>query len=99
MAAPSALALSKLIYPETEQSKTSVKDIQLEKGYVGFIFWVPKFNSLQIRHDASDFRQKLTNKFLNTPILSWSKNSEVSDQSHCTLRFIWRETGSLNYDV
>ena len=34
MAAPAALALSKLFYPETEQSKTTVNDIHLEKGYV-----------------------------------------------------------------
>lgn len=34
MAAPAALALSKLFYPETEQSKTTVDDICLEKGYV-----------------------------------------------------------------
>ncbi|KAH9412608.1 hypothetical protein DERP_006570 [Dermatophagoides pteronyssinus] len=32
MAAPAALALSKLFYPETEQSKTTVNDIHLEKG-------------------------------------------------------------------
>ncbi|KAH9506976.1 hypothetical protein DERF_011681 [Dermatophagoides farinae] len=32
MAAPAALALSKLFYPETEQSKTTVDDICLEKG-------------------------------------------------------------------
>ena len=33
MAAPSALALSKLLYPEVEVSKTTAGDIQLEKGY------------------------------------------------------------------
>ena len=32
MAAPTALAVSKLIYPETEESKTTVKDIKMEKG-------------------------------------------------------------------
>lgn len=32
MAAPAALAVSKLFYPETEKSKTSVDDIKLEKG-------------------------------------------------------------------
>lgn len=32
MAAPTALAVSKLFYPETEQSKTTFKDIKIEKG-------------------------------------------------------------------
>ncbi len=32
MAAPAALAFSKLFYPETERSKTKVEDIQLPKG-------------------------------------------------------------------
>ena len=32
MAAPTALAVSKLLYPETETSKTSVKDIQMPKA-------------------------------------------------------------------
>lgn len=34
MAAPSALALSKLLYPEVEVSKTTADDIQLDKGYL-----------------------------------------------------------------
>ena len=32
MAAPAALAVSKLFYPETEKSQTTVKDIRMEKG-------------------------------------------------------------------
>jgi len=32
MAAPAALAYSKLFYPETEKSKTTIGDIKLEKG-------------------------------------------------------------------
>lgn len=32
MAAPAALAVSKLFYPETEVSKTTIKDIKMEKG-------------------------------------------------------------------
>ena len=32
MAAPASLAVSKLFYPETEQSKTTIKDIKTEKG-------------------------------------------------------------------
>lgn len=32
MAAPSALALSKLLYPETEVSRTSTKDIVMESN-------------------------------------------------------------------
>ncbi len=32
MAAPAALAVSKLFYPETEKSKTSVDEIKMEKG-------------------------------------------------------------------
>ena len=32
MAAPGALAFSKLFYPETEESKTTIKDVKLEKG-------------------------------------------------------------------
>ena len=32
MAAPGALAMSKLFYPETEKSKTTVEDIKMEKG-------------------------------------------------------------------
>ena len=32
MAAPTALAVSKLLYPETETSKTSVKDIKMPKA-------------------------------------------------------------------
>jgi len=32
MAAPTALAVSKLSYPETEESKTTFKDIKVEKG-------------------------------------------------------------------
>ena len=31
MAAPTALAVSKLIYPETEESKTTFKNIKMEK--------------------------------------------------------------------
>lgn len=34
MSAPAALAFAKLFYPETEQSRTSVKDIQIERGQV-----------------------------------------------------------------
>jgi len=32
MAAPASLAVSKLFYPETEESKTTIKDIKIEKG-------------------------------------------------------------------
>merc|ERR1711970_1217470 len=32
MSAPCSLAVSKLFYPETEQSKTTIKDIKIEKG-------------------------------------------------------------------
>jgi len=32
MAAPTALAVSKLFYPETEQSRTTIKDIVVDKG-------------------------------------------------------------------
>ena len=32
MAAPASLAVSKLFYPETEQSKTTIKDIKTEKA-------------------------------------------------------------------
>ena len=32
MAAPAALAVSKLFYPETEKTKTSIDEIKLEKG-------------------------------------------------------------------
>ena len=32
MAAPASLAVSKLFYPETQQSKTTIKDIKIEKG-------------------------------------------------------------------
>ena len=32
MAAPAALAYSKLFYPETRQSKTTIKNIKLDKG-------------------------------------------------------------------
>jgi len=32
MAAPASLAVSKLFYPETETSKTTIKDIKVEKG-------------------------------------------------------------------
>lgn len=32
MAAPAALAVSKLFYPETEKSKTTIDDIKIEKG-------------------------------------------------------------------
>lgn len=32
MSAPAALAFAKLFYPETKQSKTSFKDIQIVKG-------------------------------------------------------------------
>lgn len=34
MAAPAALAFSKLFYPETEKSKTTAKNIRMEKGYL-----------------------------------------------------------------
>ena len=32
MAAPASLAVSKLFYPETQPSKTTIKDIKIEKG-------------------------------------------------------------------
>ena len=32
MAAPASLAVSKLFYPETQASKTTIKDIKIEKG-------------------------------------------------------------------
>ena len=32
MAAPASLAVSKLFYPETQQSKTTINDIKVEKG-------------------------------------------------------------------
>ena len=32
MAAPASLAVSKLFYPETEKSKTTINDIKVEKG-------------------------------------------------------------------
>lgn len=32
MAAPTSLAVSKLFYPETEKSKTTIKDVKIEKG-------------------------------------------------------------------
>ena len=32
MAAPASLAVSKLFYPETEKSKTTIDDIKVEKG-------------------------------------------------------------------
>jgi pyrimidine nucleoside transport protein len=32
MSAPAALCVSKLFYPETEQSKTTAEDIVIEKG-------------------------------------------------------------------
>jgi pyrimidine nucleoside transport protein len=32
MAAPAALAVSKIFYPETEESKTTINDIKMEKG-------------------------------------------------------------------
>ena len=32
MAAPAALAMSKLFYPETEKSKTTIDSIKMEKG-------------------------------------------------------------------
>ena len=32
MAAPTSLAVSKLLYPETETSVTTIKDIKIEKG-------------------------------------------------------------------
>ena len=32
MAAPCSLAVSKLFYPETEESKTTINDIVVEKG-------------------------------------------------------------------
>ena len=31
-AAPASLAVSKLFYPETEKSKTTINDIKVEKG-------------------------------------------------------------------
>lgn len=34
MSAPAALAYAKLFYPETEESKTTTSDIQIEKGLV-----------------------------------------------------------------
>ena len=34
MAAPAALAFSKLFYPESEKSKTKAGDIVMEKGFV-----------------------------------------------------------------
>lgn len=34
MNAPAALAFSKLFYPETKKSKTSVSDIKMQKGFV-----------------------------------------------------------------
>ena len=38
MSAPAALAISKLFYPETEKSKTTVNDLQdMEKRYVFII--------------------------------------------------------------
>lgn len=32
MAAPASLAVSKLFYPETQESKTTIDDIKVEKG-------------------------------------------------------------------
>ena len=32
MSAPAALAVSKLLYPETEQSKTTTDDIRMQEG-------------------------------------------------------------------
>ena len=32
MTAPASLAVSKLFYPETEKSKTTINDIKVEKG-------------------------------------------------------------------
>lgn len=47
MAAPAALALSKLLYPETEKSQTKAGDIHVPKGFVNnLINWEKKkYNS------------------------------------------------------
>jgi pyrimidine nucleoside transport protein len=39
MAAPAALALAKLFYPETEKSQTKAGDIKVPKGLETFTFF------------------------------------------------------------